>query len=105
MAVKQPENLTQLRTAVGEMTDKARQGSGPPRPADIAEARKLWELRKAHLSDSISSNVAVKYPLEKEPDWNSWPAIAEMFAAYHAAIIELQTRLSAASAEERLKGI
>jgi Cdc6-like AAA superfamily ATPase len=97
-------NLTELRKAVGELADRARQGKGTPRRVDITEARNLWEQRTEHLSDLIPSNIALKYRTENQC-WDSWPAIAETFSAYYAAIVELQNRMAIPLAEIRLTGV
>jgi hypothetical protein len=81
-------NLTELRTAIREVFERAEQKIGNPSAADIIEARKLWELRREYLSNQIPSNATVKF--ENEPDWSSWSAIAKSFIAYHSAIVELQ---------------
>ena len=98
-------NLTELRAAVGEMAERASQAKGTPARADIASAQNLWAQRKNHLSDQIPSNLAVKYRIENEKNWDSWPGIAESFVAYHAAIVELQNRMATPLAEVRLRGV
>jgi hypothetical protein len=84
------------------LAERAKQASGEPSPADIAEARQLFGIRKEFLSDQLSSNVSVKF--QKEPDWNSWAAFEEFFDAYHAALVDLDNALAKPMAKIRLQG-
>jgi hypothetical protein len=96
-------NSIELRKMVGRFAEKAKHAQGQPSAADITTARELFDLRKEFLPSEISSNVKVKW--HEDPNWNSWPSLAEFFASYYAAIVELQNRLQAPLAEMRLRGI
>jgi hypothetical protein len=96
-------NRSELRNATGLLAEKAKQRSGQPSVADIAEAHELFELRKQFLSDQIPSNIKVKY--KPEPAWNSWSSISEFFDEYHAALVDLGNALAIPMAKIRLGGI
>jgi hypothetical protein len=95
-------NRSELRVAAKRVAEKA-EASDDFSPADIAEARVLFELRKEILSSEISSNIKVKFA--EEPDWNSSDSVAKFFHAYHAALVDLDNRLAAPMAKIRLTGI
>lgn len=96
-------NRSELRVATKRVADNAARAAGNPSPADIAEARALFELRKEHLSNEVPSNVKVKFA--EEPDWNSSDSVAKFFNAYHAALVDLDNRLAGPMAKIRLTGI
>lgn len=95
-------NRSELRGATNRVAEKAAKASGSPTPADIAEARGLFELRKEFLSNAVASNIKMKFA--EEPDWNSWVLMAEFFNAYHAALVDLDNRLGVPMAKIRLDG-
>jgi hypothetical protein len=96
-------NSTELREKVGRFSEKAKQAQGQPSLDDIDTGRKLYNLRKEFLSDEIGSNVQVKF--KDEPDWNSWPSLAEFFSAYYSAMVELNKKVLASMNAGRLDGI
>jgi len=95
-------NFSELRTAVKELADRAKQGAGEPSFADRSEAHALFVLR-SELSSQLSSAKKIKFA--EEPDWSTWSAIAGFFDAYYAAIVDLQEKMVSPMAELRLTGI
>lgn len=92
------------RHAITQRTKKAKGDPRKPSPRDKAKAHELFELRKEFLSDQLGSNIQLKYR-EKEPDWNTWEAIADFFERYHAALAEIDNKSARPLAEGRLRGI
>ncbi len=95
-------NLTELRTATKRFAERSKQATGKPTAGNLAEAKRLFELR-SHLSNMVSSNIKVRYAAE--PNWDEWSSIAEFFDAYYAAIVDLQNKMAIPLAEIRLEGI
>jgi hypothetical protein len=83
-------NRSEMRTATKRLAEKARSANGHPTPGDIGEAHELFEKRENCLVDSLSSSIKVKFC--EEPDWTTWLAIAEFFDAYHAALVEIDSK-------------
>jgi hypothetical protein len=95
---------TELREKVRGFAETAKQAQGRRSPADIASGRKLYDLRREFLADSIPSNHRLKYNTDG-PDWNSWPSIAEFFGTYYVAMVELTKQELACNNARRLDGI
>jgi len=100
-------NRTQLRAEVNQAVEEAEAKGEFERPAaaDVEALKSLWNYRKqpSILSATVSSSVGVIYG--DDPDWTSWPSIAARFKAYHAALVDVDNRLSQPLAKMRLNGI
>ncbi len=91
-----------MRREVGRWAEKAKRESGQPSAADVETLRSLWNRREEFLADGLKSNFDVKW--RTDPDWKSWPSIADAFVAYRVALVDLDHGEAPRREADRLSG-